>query len=98
MAFRRLGIQVVHAPSDVLGPYKNTPQRKAMQAIADEDWVLAWNIGDDLHTEEHVQAALRVRASVEGRGRLRSDVRVRSRRLPMMVSEIRPLFFAMITS
>jgi len=32
-AARKLGIQVVHAPSDVLGPYKDTPQRKAMQAI-----------------------------------------------------------------
>ena len=32
-AARRLGIQVVFAPSDVLGPYTNAPQRKAMQAI-----------------------------------------------------------------
>ena len=32
-AARKLGIQVVHAPSDVLGPYQDTPQRKAMLAI-----------------------------------------------------------------
>ncbi len=32
-AVRKIGIQVVHAPSDVLGPYKDYPQRKAMLAI-----------------------------------------------------------------
>ena len=32
-AARRLGIQVVFAPSDVLAPYKDAPQRKAMRAI-----------------------------------------------------------------
>ena len=32
-AARQLGIQVVHAPSDVLDPYKETPQRKAMLGI-----------------------------------------------------------------
>ena len=32
-AARKLGIQVVHAPSDVLGPYQGSPQRKAMMAI-----------------------------------------------------------------
>ncbi len=32
-AARKLGIQVVHAPSDALGPYRDSPQRKAMQAI-----------------------------------------------------------------
>jgi len=32
-AARKLGIQVVHAPSDVLGPYQDSPQRKTMLAI-----------------------------------------------------------------
>ena len=32
-AARKLGIQVVFAPSDVVGFYKNYPQRKAMQAV-----------------------------------------------------------------
>ncbi|MBM4034709.1 MAG: isochorismatase family protein [Planctomycetes bacterium] len=32
-AARRLGIQVVHAPSDVVGFYRDAPQRKAMLAI-----------------------------------------------------------------
>ena len=32
-AARKLGILVVFAPSDVLGPYKDAPQRKAMLAV-----------------------------------------------------------------
>ena len=32
-AARKLGFTVVHAPSDVLGPYKDAPQRKAMLAV-----------------------------------------------------------------
>ena len=33
-ACRKLGIQVVFAPSDVVGFYKDSPQRKAMQMIS----------------------------------------------------------------
>ena len=33
----------------------------AMKSIADKDWVLAWNIGDDLNKKEHLEAALKVR-------------------------------------
>jgi len=31
-----------------------------MKSVADKDWVLAWDIGDDLSKEEHIQAALKV--------------------------------------
>jgi nicotinamidase-related amidase len=36
-AARLLGITVVHAPSDVVGFYRDTPQRKAMQTIPQAD-------------------------------------------------------------
>lgn len=50
-------------------PYRHAPGwndkvKAAMQAIANEDWVLAWNIGDDLHKPEDVQAALKVRGEI----------------------------------
>lgn len=35
-AARKLGIQVVFAPSDVLGFYRDAPQRKAMQAVSQQ--------------------------------------------------------------
>jgi hypothetical protein len=49
-------------------------------------------------TTSRGEAALSERAFVGGRGWLRTNVRVRSRRLPAMVNKIQPLFFAMITS
>ncbi len=50
-------------------PYPYAPAwsdevKAAMQAVADEDWVLAWNIGDDLNSAEHVEAALAVRDEI----------------------------------
>ena len=52
------GLMVVSYP---YAPAWNDKVKAAMESIAGEDWVLAWNIGDDLHTEEHIEAALRVR-------------------------------------
>ena len=52
-------------------PYPYAPgwgpaMKKAMESIVDKDWVLAWNIGDDLSKKEHVAAALRVRDEIRG--------------------------------
>ena len=55
------GLMVIPYP---YAPSWNNRVREAMRAIADKDWVLAWNIGDDLHTKEHVQAALKVRDEI----------------------------------
>ncbi len=50
-------------------PYPHAPGwspkvKAAMESIADKDWVLAWNIGDDLNKKEHVEAALKVRGEM----------------------------------
>ena len=52
------GLMVIPYP---YAPGWSDQVKAAMEAIADEDWVLAWNIGDDLHKQEHIEAALRVR-------------------------------------
>ena len=52
------GLMVIPYP---YAPSWNEKVREAMQSIRNEDWVLAWNIGDDLSKEEHIQAALKVR-------------------------------------
>ena len=57
------GLMVIPYP---YAPGWSARMKQAMQSIADEDWVLAWNIGDDLQTGAHVQAALKVRDEMRG--------------------------------
>ena len=50
-------------------PYPYAPgwkdkMKEAVQSLSKEDWVLGWNIGDDLAKPEHVQAALKVRDEI----------------------------------
>ena len=52
------GLMVIPYP---YAPGWSEKMKAAMQSIADKDWVLAWNIGDDLHTDKHREAALKVR-------------------------------------
>lgn len=52
------GLMVVPYPH---APGWNATMKAAAQAVSTEDWVLAWNIGDDLQSGEHIQAALKVR-------------------------------------
>ena len=59
----KAGLMVIpypHAP----GWVRSKKMREAMKSIADRDWILAWNIGDDLGTPEHLKAALRTRDEV----------------------------------
>lgn len=52
------GLMVIPYP---YAPAWSDQMKTAMESIADEDWVLAWNIGDDLNKREQVEAALKVR-------------------------------------
>ena len=59
----KAGLMVIpypHAP----GWVKSKAMREGTRSIADKDWVLAWNIGDDLHTPDHRKAALQTRDEV----------------------------------
>lgn len=55
------GLMVIPYP---YAPGWNAKVKAAMTSIADKDWVLAWNIGDDLNKKEHVEAALKVRDEI----------------------------------
>jgi len=56
------GLMVVPYP---YAPGWSEAMKEGMTSIADKDWVLAWNIGDDLRTEEHIAAALKVRGEMQ---------------------------------
>ena len=51
------GLMVIPYP---YAPSWNQKMKQAMASLVDKDWVLAWNIGDDLSKKEHVAAALNV--------------------------------------
>lgn len=53
----KAGLMVIPYP---YAPGWKTAMKEGVVSIADEDWILAWNIGDDLNTPEHIEAALKV--------------------------------------
>ena len=55
------GLMVIPYP---YAPGWNDKVKAAVGSLAKEDWVLAWNIGDDLKSQEHIDAALRVRDEI----------------------------------
>jgi len=55
------GLMVIPYP---YAPGWSEAMKAAMASIADEDWVLAWNIGDDLNKPEHIEAALKVQKEI----------------------------------
>ena len=52
------GLMVVPYPY-APGWVNSKAMRDGTKSIMHKDWVLAWNIGDDLHTPEQLKAALR---------------------------------------
>lgn len=71
------GLMVIPYP---YAPGWNKRAKNIVGSIADKDWVLAWDIGDDLHTKEDLEAALRVRNQI-----MRIDVQHR----PIMLDAYR---------
>ncbi len=57
-----------HAPS------WNDKMKAAVQSLLDKDWVLAWNIGDDLMKPEHLQAAITVRDEIRAMDPLKRPI------------------------
>ena len=55
------GLMVMAYPH---APGWNEKMKAAVQALVDKDWILAWNIGDDLNSEKHLAAAMKVRDEI----------------------------------